>query len=71
MRLWLDLAKAVVWVLSLANWIINGDPGFDVWAMDVSRFGHYATILLLMRGKITQRVFHPDPKKKIKGRQTL
>ena len=29
--------------LSLANWIINGDPGFDVWAMDVSRYGDYAT----------------------------
>ena len=29
--------------LSLANWIVNGDPGFDVWAMDVSRFGDYAT----------------------------
>jgi len=30
--------------LSLANWIVNGDPGFDVWAMDVSRFGEYATM---------------------------
>ena len=30
--------------LSLANWIINADPGFDVWAMDVSRFGDYATM---------------------------
>jgi len=30
--------------LSLANWIVNGDPGFDVWAMDVSRFGDYATM---------------------------
>lgn len=29
--------------LALANWIVNGDPGFDVWAMDVSRFGDYAT----------------------------
>ena len=29
--------------LSLANWIVNGDPGFDVWAMDVARFGDYAT----------------------------
>ncbi|MGC6517024.1 MAG: GcvT family protein [Candidatus Puniceispirillaceae bacterium] len=28
--------------LSLANWIVDGDPGFDVWAMDVSRFGDYA-----------------------------
>ena len=29
--------------LSLANWIVNGDPGFDVWAMDVARFGDYTT----------------------------
>ena len=31
---------------ALANWIVNGDPGFDVWAMDVSRFGDYATMVL-------------------------
>ena len=31
-------------VLALANWIVDGDPGFDVWAMDVSRFGDYSTI---------------------------
>ena len=30
--------------LALANWIVNGDPGFDVWAMDVSRFGDYASM---------------------------
>ena len=30
--------------LALANWIVDGDPGFDVWAMDVSRFGDYATM---------------------------
>jgi len=30
--------------LALANWIVNGDPGFDVWAMDVARFGDYATV---------------------------
>lgn len=30
--------------LALANWIINGDPGFDVWGMDVSRFGDWATL---------------------------
>src|SRR5258706_5467864 len=29
--------------LALSNWIINGDPGFDVWAMDVARFGDWAT----------------------------
>lgn len=30
--------------LALANWIVNGDPEFDVWAMDISRFGDYATM---------------------------
>lgn len=30
--------------LALANWMIEGDPGFDVFAMDVSRFGDFATL---------------------------
>lgn len=30
--------------LALANWMIEGDPGYDVFAMDVSRFGDYATL---------------------------
>lgn len=29
--------------LALANWIAEGDPGFDVWGMDVARFGDWAT----------------------------
>jgi dimethylglycine dehydrogenase len=29
--------------LALANWMAEGDPGFDVWAMDVARFGPWAT----------------------------
>ncbi len=29
--------------LSLANWITEGDPGFDVWGMDVARYGDWAT----------------------------
>ncbi|MBW3605542.1 MAG: FAD-dependent oxidoreductase [Actinobacteria bacterium] len=29
--------------LALSNWIAEGDPGFDVWAMDVARFGDFAT----------------------------
>jgi dimethylglycine dehydrogenase len=29
--------------LALANWITQGDPGFDVWAMDVARYGPWAT----------------------------
>ncbi len=30
--------------LALSNWMVNGDPGFDVWAMDISRFGDWATM---------------------------
>jgi len=30
--------------LSLANWMVDGDPGFDIWAMDISRFGDYANM---------------------------
>lgn len=30
--------------LALSNWIVEGDPGFDVWAMDVSRYGDWATM---------------------------
>jgi dimethylglycine dehydrogenase len=29
--------------LALSNWMIDGDPGFDVWAMDIARFGDWAT----------------------------
>ncbi len=30
--------------LALANWMIHGDPGFDVFAMDVARYGDWATL---------------------------
>ncbi|TMH51481.1 MAG: FAD-dependent oxidoreductase [Betaproteobacteria bacterium] len=29
---------------ALSNWMVHGDPGFDVWAMDVARFGDWATM---------------------------
>ena len=29
--------------LALAQWIIEGEPGIDIFAMDVARFGDYAT----------------------------
>ncbi len=29
--------------LALANWIVDGDPGFDIHAMDVARYGAWAT----------------------------
>ncbi|MEP7244907.1 MAG: FAD-dependent oxidoreductase [Gammaproteobacteria bacterium] len=30
--------------LALSHWIVNGDPGADIWAMDVSRYGDWATL---------------------------
>lgn len=30
--------------LALSNWIADGDPGFDVWGMDVARYGDWATM---------------------------
>jgi dimethylglycine dehydrogenase len=30
--------------LALSNWMVNGDPGFDVWGMDVARWGEWATL---------------------------
>jgi dimethylglycine dehydrogenase len=29
--------------LALSQWMVNGDPGFDMWAMDIARFGEWAT----------------------------
>ena len=28
---------------SIAEWIIDGEPSIDIWAMDVARFGNYAS----------------------------
>ena len=30
--------------LSLANWMVEGDPGHDIWGMDVARYGEWATL---------------------------
>jgi dimethylglycine dehydrogenase len=30
--------------LSLANWMVDGDPGADIWGMDVARYGDWATL---------------------------
>ncbi|MEM7300815.1 MAG: FAD-dependent oxidoreductase [Pseudomonadota bacterium] len=29
--------------LALSHWMVDGDPGHDVWGMDVARFGKWAT----------------------------
>ncbi len=30
--------------LALSQWMVNGDPGADIWGMDVTRFGEWATL---------------------------
>ena len=30
--------------LSLADWMVNGDPQDDIWGMDVARYGDWATL---------------------------
>ncbi|HXQ32177.1 MAG TPA: FAD-dependent oxidoreductase [Steroidobacteraceae bacterium] len=30
--------------LSLASWMVDGDPGADIWGMDVARYGDWATL---------------------------
>lgn len=30
--------------LALAQWMVEGDPGHDVWAMDVARYGDWTTM---------------------------
>ncbi len=30
--------------LALSNWMVDGDPGFDVWGMDVTRWGEWASL---------------------------
>jgi dimethylglycine dehydrogenase len=30
--------------LSLANWMVDGDPDGDIWGMDVARYGDWATL---------------------------
>ena len=35
-------AGGVGW--ALANWILDGDPGADIWGMDVARYGSWTTM---------------------------
>ena len=40
--------------LALANWIVDGDPGYDVFGMDVARFGGYAADDAYLRATTAQ-----------------
>ncbi len=41
---WPASARAAASAWRFANWMIDGDPGFDVFAMDVARYGDCATL---------------------------
>jgi len=30
--------------LALSNWMVHGEPGYDLWGMDIARFGDWATL---------------------------
>ena len=40
--------------LALANWIVDGEPGYDVFGMDVARFGAYAADDAYLRATTAQ-----------------
>jgi dimethylglycine dehydrogenase len=40
--------------LALANWIADGDPGYDVFGMDVARFGDFASNDRYLRATTSQ-----------------
>jgi dimethylglycine dehydrogenase len=50
--------------LAVANWIVDGEPGLDVFAMDVARFGDFATreyVLAKTRENYQRRFILPCP----------
>ena len=40
---WRASARAAASASRSRNWMIEGDPGADIWAMDVARYGDWAT----------------------------
>jgi dimethylglycine dehydrogenase len=40
--------------LTLANWMIHGDPGYDIFAMDIARYGKFASDDSYLKAKTAQ-----------------
>jgi dimethylglycine dehydrogenase len=40
--------------LTLANWMIQGDPGYDIFAMDIARYGKFASEDAYLKAKTAQ-----------------
>ena len=43
--------------LSLAHWMVDGDPGADIWGMDVARYGDWTT-LAYTNAKVRENYSH-------------
>ena len=41
---WPDSARAAAWAWRSSHWMVDGDPGADVWGMDVARYGDWTTL---------------------------
>ena len=56
--------------LSLANWMVDGDPGADIWAMDVARYGDWANASLHERESARELLAtlpHPLSERRTRG----
>jgi dimethylglycine dehydrogenase len=60
--------------LGVARWILDGEPGMDVTAMDVARFGPYATreyVLERTRENYRRRFILPYPNEELEAARPL
>ena len=60
--------------LAVAQWIINGEPTMDVFAMDVARFGEFATqpyVLEKTRENYQRRFILPYPNEELQAARPL
>ncbi len=56
--------------LAVANWIVDGEPGMDVHAMDLARFGPFATtpyVLARSRENYQRRFILPCPNEELQA----
>ena len=67
-------ARAAASASRSPNWMIEGDPGFDVWGMDVARYGDWATLRLHQRQgarELLAPLPHPLPQRGTAGRAAV
>ena len=60
--------------LTLARWIVDGEPGMDVFGMDVARFGDFATgayVLAKTRETYQRRFILPCPNEELPAARPL